>query len=622
MKSLLNLPVHELFEQQSAAAPEAVALLFENQELRYAPLNERANRLAHRLIRLGIKKGTLVGLCMEHSPEVVVGLLGILKAGAAYVPFDPTYPDERLAFMLRDTAAPLILANQATKTRLAPFSRQAAILCLDAEAEALADESSNNPTRGVTGDDLAYVIYTSGSTGTPKGVLINHRGVVRLVRDTDYCRFGPGEVFLHLAPLAFDASTFEIWGPLLNGSQLAIFPQVPPTPDELAAAIRRYGVTTMWLTAALFHLVVDQRVEALGRLRQLVAGGDVLSPSHVGRALEALQDGVVINGYGPTESTTFACCYRMNKDYRPGTAIPIGRAISNTTTYVLDERLQPVPVGAAGELYIGGDGLARGYLNNAELTKEKFVSDPFSSDPSARLYRTGDRVRSLADGNLEFLGRFDNQIKIMGHRIDPGEIETTLWRHPEVRQAVVIARPQPRGDKQLVAYVVPKSLGGFSSNELKRYLADHLPPYMVPSHIVALERFPLTPNAKVDRSALPAPERPKTAAAECASLSTELQEKIMSLWGRILNCCVGPDENFFDLGGTSLQLLEVHAELTKLLGRNLPVTELFDNTTVRSLVGRLAGAESAEPALPRAHERGNRQKEAFARQRRLKGIGQ
>ena len=350
--------VHELFEERAAATPGAVALLFQDQTLSYGQLNERANRLAHHLLRLGVARGSLVGLGMERSPEVVVGLLGILKAGGAYVPLDPAYPDERLAFMLRDAAAPLVLAHRPTAGRLSRFACQTRILCLDADAAMIAAEPAHDPAAGATADDLVYVMYTSGSTGAPKGVLIPHRAVVRLVRDTDYCHFGPEEVFLHLAPLAFDASTFEIWGPLLNGGRLAVPPPVPPSPDEIAAAVRRHGVTTLWLTAGLFHLVVEQRVEALAPLRQLVAGGDVLSPMHVGRALEALRDGVLINGYGPTESTTFACCYRMKKGCRPEGAIPIGRPIANTTAHVLDERLQPAPADAPGELYIGGDGLA------------------------------------------------------------------------------------------------------------------------------------------------------------------------------------------------------------------------------------------------------------------------
>jgi amino acid adenylation domain-containing protein len=558
---------------------------------------------------------------MERSPEMVVGLLGILKAGGAYVPLDPTYPGERLAFMLRDTAAPLVLGHGPTASRLAPLACQTRIVSLEEDMSATGAEPANDPAVGATAADLAYVMYTSGSTGTPKGVLVGHRGVVRLVRDTDYCRFGPGEVFLHLAPLAFDASTFEIWGPLLNGSRLALMAPGPPALDTLAEAIHRYSVTTLWLSAGLFHLVVDQCTDALGPLRQLVAGGDVLSPAHVGRALEALHDGVLINGYGPTESTTFVCAYRVNKGYRPESSIPIGRPIANTTVHVLDERQQPVPVGTPGELYIGGEGLARGYLNNPELTQEKFFPDLFRSDPTARLYRTGDRVRCLADGNLEFLGRFDDQVKILGHRIEPGEIEATVRQHPCVRQAVVIARSHERGEQQLVAYVVSASRGRSSSEELKRYLAGRLPHYMVPTHVVAIDRLPLNHNGKVDRSDLPVPERLRLLNAQADSPITELERKLTALWGRILNCDVGLESNFFDLGGSSLQLIEVHAELPKLFGQTLPLTELFEHTTVRSLAGRLASNGDIEPSFIEVQDRAQRQQEAFARQRRSKGTG-
>jgi len=617
-RSSVNRTVHELFEELAAATPDAVAVLFQDQQLTYGQLNERANRLAHHLLGLGVSRRNLIGLCLERSLEVVVGMLGILKAGCAYVPLDPSYPDERLAFMLHDAAVPLVLAHRPTADRLARVARQTRILCLDANAARIAAEPAHDPAAGATAEDLVYVMYTSGSTGTPKGVLVGHRAVVRLVRDTDYCHFGPEEVFLHLAPLAFDASTFEIWGPLLNGGRLAVLPPAPPTPDEIAAAIRRYGVTTLWLTAGLFHLVVDHCALALAPLRQLVAGGDVLSPAHVGRALEAMRDGVLINGYGPTESTTFACCYRMKKGYRPEGAIPIGRPIANTTVHVLDERLQPAPADVPGELYIGGAGLAHGYLNNAELTREKFVPDLFSADPAARLYRTGDRVRRRADGNIEFLGRFDDQAKILGHRIEPGEIEAALRQHSEVRQTVVIAQTQPSGEKRLVAYVVASS-GAFSADELKRHLADRLPPYMVPAQFVRIDRLPLTPNGKVDRSALPAPERCQPSEAAAGSPMTEMEETVRALWGRILHCAVGLEENFFDLGGSSLQLLELHAELNRMLGRRLPRTVLFEHVTVRALAGWLTGERDLKPALAQVQERAKRQKEAFTQRKVFEG---
>jgi aspartate racemase len=617
-KSSQGKTVHALFEEQVAETPDAIAVLFEERSLTYAQLNAQANRLAHQMIRLGVGRGSLISLCMERSPEVIVAILGILKAGAAYVPLDPAYPDERLAFMLSDTAAPLVLAHRPTAGRLVSLARQTRILPLDTAA-AIDREPSSNPAIGATVDDLAYVIYTSGSMGTPKGVLVPHRAVIRTVRDTDYCCFGPEEVFLHLSPLSFDASTFEIWGSLLNGSRLALLEPGLLTLDALGATIRRYGVTTIFLTTALFNLAVEQRVPELKLLHQLLMGGELVSPGHVQRALAELIEGRLLHVYGPTESTTFACCFPISKDHPAEKGVPIGRPISNTSVYVLDEQLRPVPVGMPGELYIGGDGLARGYLNNPELTQERFVPDPFGKDPAARLYRTGDRVRYLEDGNLDFLGRFDNQVKIRGHRIEPGEIEATLLQHPDVRQAVVTTWMQPHGEKQLVAYVVITSPDRSSAEELKRYLTGRLPHYMVPPTILLLDRLPLNLNGKVDRAALPMPDQAKKSKTVVGAAVGELEEKLMRLWSRILNCCVGLDDNFFDLGGTSLRLIELHLELSKLLGRELSIMKLFEHATVRSLAGWLSGNEGFDPAFAEMQDRAKRQKEAFARHSRLKG---
>jgi aspartate racemase len=419
--------IHALFEEQAAATPEAVAVLFGDQELTYDRLNRLANRLAQRLRQLGVSRGTPVALCLERSPELIVALLGILKAGGAYVPLDPLYPDDRLAFMLQDTAAPVALVHPPTQERLRPALDRSGALGVDVRGLADGLPDAQGPAGETTADDLAYVMYTSGSTGRPKGVLVGHRAVVRLVRDTNYCRFGPDEVFLQLAPLSFDASTFEVWGPLLNGGRLALLPPGAVALEALGAAIRRYRVTTLWLTAGLFHLMVEQRPQDLAGLRQLLAGGDVLSPPHVRRALAALRDGVLINGYGDTVRWAI----RPGGRYDPvGDTVPISRPISNTTVHILDESRQPVPAGVAGELYIGGDGLAQRYLNNPELTSEKFVPDPFSDDPAARLYRTGDRVRRRPDGAIEFLGRLDDQVKILGHRIEPGKLEVAEpWRN-------------------------------------------------------------------------------------------------------------------------------------------------------------------------------------------------
>jgi aspartate racemase len=376
----------------------------------------------------------------------------------------------------------------------------------------------------------------------------------------------------------------------------------------------------MWLTAGLFHLMVEQRAEDLAPLRQLVAGGDVLSPSHVHRALAVLRDGVVINGYGPTESTTFACCFRMNKGYQAGDSIPIGKPISNTTAYVLDKEGRPVPSGSTGELYIGGDGLARGYLNKPELTREKFVPDSFSSDPTARLYRTGDRVRACQDGVLEFLGRLDNQVKILGYRIEPGEIEALLRQHSAVTQAVVLAHVGPRREKRLVAYVVAPAAACASIDDLKDYLAARLPPYMVPAHIVRVNALPLTPNGKVDRSALPAPNPKAQELTGWIGPAAELETEIGVLWERVLHCRAGLDDNFFDLGGSSLQLMEIHAALKQELGCELGITDLFEYPTIRSLAGRVAGLTADRgPGMAQAQDRARQQKAAFARQKLLRG---
>ncbi|MET0623242.1 MAG: amino acid adenylation domain-containing protein, partial [Pyrinomonadaceae bacterium] len=409
--------VHRLFEQQAAATPDAVALSLGDRALTYAELDARADRLAAHLRALGVGPEVIVGLCVERSIEMVVGLLGILKAGGAYLPLDPEYPADRLRFMLEDAGATVLVTRRNLVERLP--RTPARVFCLDAEGEATAGKYEPVAhTASVTADNLAYVMYTSGSTGVPKGVAVPHRAVVRLVRGTDYAEFGPAETFLQLAPASFDASTFEVWGALLHGARLAVMPPGAHSPEELAAALARHGVTTLWLTAGLFHQMVDAQAEALRGLRQLLAGGDVLSPSHVARVLEGGAGCVLINGYGPTENTTFTSAHRMEAGWRlTGASVPVGRPIANTRAYVLDAGMRPAPVGVAGELYAGGDGLARGYLSRPGLTAERFIPDPFGEEPGGRLYRTGDRVRWLGDGTIEFLGRSDGQVKVRGFRI-------------------------------------------------------------------------------------------------------------------------------------------------------------------------------------------------------------
>jgi amino acid adenylation domain-containing protein len=582
--------IHALFEEWAAATPDAVAVVFGDRGLTYAQLNARANRLAHHLRHLGVGPGTPVGLCLNRSPELIVALLGILKSGGAYVPLDPYYPGERLAFILQDTRAPLTLVDETTRSRLKPELDRLGALCVDVDDAAAAVCDANKPPRRSSADDLAYVMYTSGSTGRPKGVMVNHRAVVRLVRNTDYCRFGPEEVFLHLAPLSFDASTFEIWGPLLNGGRLALLAPGLPTLDVLGAAIRQYGVTTIFLTTALFNLAVEQGVEELKRLRQLLWGGELVSPRHVQKAIAHLQDGQrLLHVYGPTECTTFACYFPVRKGYSTENGIPIGRPIANTTVFVLDEKWQPVPAGIPGELYLGGDGLAQGYLNDPELTRMKFIPDPFSEASGERLYRTGDRARFRADGNLEFLGRLDSQVKILGHRVEPGEIEAALARQPQVRESVVVAREFAPGDRRLVAYVTKRNGEVLDTAALRTRLKATLPDYMLPSIIEVLDALPLTPNGKVDRSALPAPARTAgTAPLAYVAPRDEMEALLSRIWEQVLGVrSISVKADFFDAGGNSLLSMSLLARIEKEIGRKLSLATFFQLPTIEALAACL-----------------------------------
>jgi amino acid adenylation domain-containing protein len=499
--------IDELFEEQAARNPDRIAVVFQNEQLTYRELNERANRLAHRLRALGVGPDTFVGICLERSVETVVALLGTLKAGGAYVPLDPAYPRHRLEYMLADMAAPVLLTQ---KRLLATLPSQATrILCLADETENLAVESSDNPSRVTTPDNLAYVIYTSGSTGNPKGVCVPHRGVVRLVRNMDYVDFGPDDTFLHVTSLSFDPSTFEIWMPLVNGARLAVYPPGPVSLGGLGKKIRQYGVTALQLTTPMFHLMVDENLEAFRGLRAIVTGGEAFSLDHVRRALDGLPDTRISICYGPTENSVITTAFRptSSADLQGHTSVPLGYPIANTEVYVLDANLQPVPVGVTGEVYTGGDGLARGYLNRPELTAERFIPHPFRRDGSARLYKTGDLARYLPDGNLEFRGRIDHQVKIRGFRIELGEVEQALRQHAAVREALVIAREDTPGKKYLAAYLTTEPDATLTSSELTAFLKAKLPAYMVPAAFVILREFPLSPNGKLDRRRLPAPEQ-------------------------------------------------------------------------------------------------------------------
>ncbi|HZI20326.1 MAG TPA: amino acid adenylation domain-containing protein, partial [Pyrinomonadaceae bacterium] len=575
-------PIQQLFEAEATRAPDAVAVVSAEGELTYDTLNRRANQLAHYLRALGVGPEVAVALCVERSVEMIVALLGILKAGGAYVPLDPDYPLERLDFMLQDVAAPVLVTTSRLIERLPAHWGQ--VVSLDEDAGEIALESPENPPRLTGADNLAYVMYTSGSTGQPKGVGVVHRGVVRLVKSADYARLSPEEVVLQFAPLSFDASTFEIWGALLNGARLVLMQPQAASLEEVGAALKRHGVTTMWLTAGLFHLLADEQPEQLGGLRQLLAGGDVLSAEHVRKALRSMRSGSLVNGYGPTESTTFACCCPLTDESQFGSNVPIGRPISNTEVFLLDRHLRPVPPGATGELHIGGDGLARAYVNRPELTAERFIPNPFGREGGERLYKTGDLARHLPDGRIEFLGRSDFQVKVRGFRIELGEIETMLGSHPSVRRCVVLARQDSPGEKQLTAYVVPEEGRELTPTELRRYLRNQLPDYMIPSQLVLLDALPLTPNGKVDRHALPAPVVARAADDSSFAEPTTPEERVLAeVWRQVLGLeRVGVHDNFFDLGGDSIRSIQIRSQALRR-GYEFSVQELFRHQTIAEL---------------------------------------
>ncbi len=591
-----------LFEREVRRSPGATALVSaeDGRTLTYDALNRRANQLARHLRDLGVRPEMRVAIHLERSFDAVVSMLAILKAGGAYVPLDPRLPLKRASHVLEDSGASVVLSVEPLADALpAVWAR---LICLDSDAGAIARQSDANPPRAGSALGLAHILYTSGSTGAPKGVAVVHRGVVRLVRGTDFAHLGPDEVFLQAAPLSFDASTFEIWGALLNGGRLVILSAQTPGLDDLAEAIRAHAVTTLWLTAGLFHLAVDQRLSDLKPLRQLLAGGDVLSPPRVRRVLEEIPGCALVNGYGPTESTTFAACHVIRSLPASAATVPIGRPIANTQIYLLDSERRWVPPGETGELYIGGDGLARGYWNSPERTAESFVKSPFDAEADARLYRTGDLARLLPDGNLEFLGRADHQIKVQGFRVELSEIESALARHAAVSCNVVDARQTSAGGQRLVAYVVLRPGEEASDAELRAFLQQELPEYMVPPAFVRLSSLPLTGNGKVDRRALPEPVGASAGTASPPRSMTE--ETIAQVWRSVLDLeAIDCDENFFDLGGNSLLLIDAHARLQKLLAISMPITTLFEYPTVRSLARSLASGPAPDESLQALRER-------------------
>ncbi|MEM9804742.1 MAG: amino acid adenylation domain-containing protein, partial [Cyanobacteria bacterium P01_D01_bin.56] len=595
--------IHQLFEAQVNQNNDATALVQEQIQITYSTLNQQANQLARYLQAQGIRPGAKIGIWARRSPWTITAILAILKAGAAYVPLDFNYPLERLTWIVKDTQLELLLAdgdsiaieikNLVEVVNLAEIKLQ-----LDAY-------DTRNLTGGSTPDSLAYILYTSGSTGIPKGVRTPHRGVTRLVNNPNYITLDDRDSLLQAAPLTFDASTIEIWGALLNGGKLVLLPDQTPSLDDLGNAIVEHSITTLWLTSGLFNLMVDEQLDSLKSVRQLLAGGDVLSPRHLSKALTKLENTEIINGYGPTEGTTFTCCHLITIDDLDDT-VPIGSPIDHTQICVLDDDLQQVPPGLPGELYIGGAGLAQGYLNRPELTAEKFIPNPFYDirQPGSDcfyLYKTGDRVRYRNDGTLEYLGRLDQQVKIRGFRIELGEIETALCNHPYIQQAVVIVHGGATEQKRLVAYLQivqsgNSATGTMSSQALRQFLLGQLPDYMVPAKFIwLLDKVPLTHNGKINRKALP---EATWESDDVVMPRTDIEKILTKIWTAVLPVeAVGIHDNIFDLGGDSILAMQIVSRGAQV-GLRITPKQLFQHQTIAELAVAVELGKQLAPQEP------------------------
>jgi amino acid adenylation domain-containing protein len=583
-------PIHLAFVAQARRTPAAIAVRFEQHGFTYEELNARANRLAHRLRRLGVGPEVPVGLLARRSVEMIVAMLAVLKAGGAYLPLDPDYPRERLAFMLKSSQCPVLVTHGVTAEDLTSDGR----VLIDIADRTIDSESDADPSNSTDPENAAYVIFTSGSTGMPKGIVIPHRAVSHLVVDVDYIELGSSNCVAQASNAAFDATTFEVWGALLSGAQLVVLPlDVILSPRDFAEEIRRWRIDTLFLTTALFNQIAHELPEAFAPLEHLLFGGESADPSAVRQVLEEGRPRRLINVYGPTESTTFACWQLVRQVPRGGATIPIGRAVSNTRLYILDRHLEPVPVGVTGELHIGGDGVARGYLDHRRLTAERFVPDPFGGERGERLYKTGDLTRWLPDGRIEFVGRNDFQVKVRGFRVELGEIETVLRAHEDVREAVVVARTDARDDVCLTAYVVAARGPLPTAGELRAFLKEKLPEYMLPHFYLFLNKLPLTPHGKVNRQALPQPEDSEREwDAPFVAPRNAIEEVLAEIFAEVLRVeRVGVNDNFFDLGGHSLLAAQLVSRVRKDFQPDLPLRKIFEAPTVAALAALLVAGE-------------------------------
>ena len=589
-----NKSVSALFDETVAAYPEQVAICHGELVLTYSELSKRVMALTASLTKAGVRSGDLVGLCCERNFGMVVAQLAIMRAGAAFVPIDHTYPEARIQCILEDIGSGVLLIEPALESHLPAHGARTVHLSLETmTTENVADvPAMDQPS------SAAYVMYTSGSTGKPKGVVVPQRAIVRLVRNQNYAPFGPDAVITQLSNVSFDASTFELWGALLNGGKLVLQPQPKPTLREITDTMERHGVNIMFITTGLFNVLVDEQVERLRNLKCILTGGEAMSVTHITKALRVLGPGVLNNIYGPTENTTYSCFHPINSVEDIGRAVPIGKAINNTFIYVLDEHMKPVPVGVKGELYTGGDGVAIGYLNRPDLTAERFLPDPFLGG-EARMYRSGDLVRWSATGSIEFLGRADDQVKVRGFRIELGEIEHAISAIKGVRDRVVMARRDMPGDQQLVAYVVPDEQ---ISNDPKRaeafqvsvreHLIQQLPSYMVPAFIMVLASLPLNPNGKVDKKQLPQPDlRSGPMTVQYVAPRTETEKQLARIWCNVLGTDdVGVHDSFFDVGGHSIAGIQVLTQIEQRFGKSFNLNAIFRSPTIAEFAQEISGA--------------------------------
>ncbi len=577
--------MHELVEEQARATPDMVAVQFGDEQLTYAELDARANQLAHHLTAMGVSRDVLVGICVERSLEMVVGLLGIVKAGGAYVPIDPDYPAERQEYMLTNSQAPVVLTQERLRAEVP--SGEAEVVCLDGDWPAIARLPTDPPAVDHDPEQLAYVIYTSGSTGKPKGVQIPHRALVNfLITMGQTPGLTKDDVLVAVTTLSFDIAGLELYLPLITGARVIVASaHEAGDPRALAALLDRHDATVMQATPTTWRMLLDSGWPGRPAMKAL-CGGEALPQALADRLVE---HGLELwNMYGPTETTIWSTCARI----RGGEPLTIGRPIANTTLYILDPMMQPTPVGVAGELWIGGDGLARGYRGRPDLTEERFVPHPFDETPGARIYRTGDLARYRPDGTIGFLGRIDHQVKVRGFRIELGEIETVLARHPGIKEAVVVARGSD-AEAELHAYVLARE-APVPAHDLRQYLSGTLPAYMVPSTVTTLEAFPLTPNGKVDRKALPEPTRERSGERELIAPRTPLEQRLAAIWERELGISpIGVTDNFFDLGVTSIVAATLFAAIEHELGAELPLGAIFRAPTIESLAVLLEGAGEA-----------------------------